>query len=71
MRLPSYSIAKSSFAGMALMWLGQQYGSVVYGQLIRSYVPEYVQGGDWEKVTFNNAADMATGNYISASPDSG
>jgi len=69
MRLPSYSIAKSSFAGLAMMWLGQQYRSAVYGQLIRSYVPQYVDGGDWTNVTFDNTADMATGNYISASSD--
>ncbi|MGB0047759.1 MAG: hypothetical protein WBP70_09950, partial [Terriglobales bacterium] len=66
MRLPSYSTAKSSFAGVAMMWLGQQYGSTVYGQLIRNYVPQYVDGGDWTNVTFDNASDMATGNYISA-----
>lgn len=66
MRLPSYSTAKSSFAGLAMMWLGQQYGSAVYGRLIRSYVPQYVNGGDWANVTFDNTADMATGNYISA-----
>src|SRR5450631_82376 len=69
MRLPSYSIAKSSFAGVAMMWLGQQYESAVYGQLIRSDVPQYTSGGDWTNVTFNNTADMATGNYISASLD--
>ncbi len=69
MRLPSYSIAKSLFAGLAMMWLGQQYGSAVYRQLIRKYVPQYVDGGDWTDVTFANTADMATGNYISASPD--
>ena len=66
MRLPSYSLAKSSFAGLAMMWLGQQYGSGVYGRLIRDYVPQYADGGDWTNVTFNNTADMATGNYISA-----
>jgi hypothetical protein len=67
MRLASYSLAKSSFAGLAMMWLGQQYGSSVYGRLIRDYVPQYADGGDWTNVTFDNAADMATGNYISAS----
>jgi hypothetical protein len=65
MRLPSFSIAKSAFAGLALMWLGQRYGSSVYGQLISSFVPQYVDGGDWTKVTFGNTSDMATGNYIS------
>jgi len=64
MRLPSYSLAKSAFAGVALMWLGQQYGSAVYSQLVRNHVPQYVNGGDWTNVTFNNASDMATGNYI-------
>lgn len=66
MRLPSYSLAKTSFAGVAMMWLGQQYGVSVYQELIRNYVPEYVDGGDWENVTFANTSDMATGNFLSA-----
>jgi hypothetical protein len=65
MRFASYSVAKSAFAGVALMWLGQQYGSSVYGELIRNYVPQYVDGGDWTNVTFANTSDMATGNYVS------
>src|SRR5580700_5817399 len=65
MRFASYSVAKSAFAGLALMWLGQQYGSSVYGELIRNYVPQYVDGGDWTNVTFANTSDMATGNYVS------
>jgi len=69
MRLPSYSIAKSTFAGLAMMLLGQQYKVAVYGQLIRSYVPQYADGGDWTNVTFNNTADMATGNYLSSGID--
>lgn len=52
-----------------MMLLGQQYGSAVYGQLIRNYLPQYSDGGDWANVTFNNTADMATGNYISATLD--
>ncbi len=68
MRLPSYSTAKSSFAGVATMWLGQQYGDKVYSQLIRDYVPQFTDGGDWTNVTFNDTSDMATGNYISAIP---
>ena len=66
MRLPSYSTAKALFAGVALMWLGQQYGIGIYAELIKDYVSEYVDGGDWSDVTFSDAADMATGNYISA-----
>src|SRR5580692_794086 len=65
MRFASYSVAKSAFAGLALMLLGQQYGSSVYGELIRNYVPQYVAGGDWTNVTFANTSDMATGNYVS------
>jgi hypothetical protein len=65
MRFASYSVAKSAFAGLALMWLGQRYGSSVYGELIRNHVAQYVHGGDWTNVTFANTSDMATGNYIS------
>jgi hypothetical protein len=66
MRLPSYSTAKSALNGLAMMRLGQLYGSGVYSQLIRNYVPEHVDGGDWTSVTFSNGSDMATGNYQSA-----
>lgn len=67
MRVPSYSTAKSVFNGIAMMRLGQLYGAGVYSQRIRDYVPEYTRGGNWEDVTFDNALDMATGNFISAS----
>ena len=63
MRLPSYSIAKSAFAGVALMRLGQLYGRSIYAELIRKYLPEYKDGGNWDTTTFNNVSDMATGNY--------
>src|SRR5208337_4290283 len=66
MRLPSYSTAKSAFASVAMMRLGQLYGSRVYSQRIRDFLPESKLGGDWSKVTFDNALDMATGNYVSA-----
>lgn len=66
MRLPSYSTAKSAFASVAMMRLGQLYGSRVYSQLIRDFLPESRLGGDWSKVTFDNTLDMATGNYVSA-----
>lgn len=65
MRLPSYSTAKSAFASLALMRLGQKYGPEVANLLIKDYVPEAAQSaGDWSKVTFNNTLDMATGNYL-------
>jgi hypothetical protein len=65
MRLPSYSIAKSIFNGVASMRLGRLYGAGVYSRLIKDYVPEYTHGGDWSTVTFDNGLDMATGNYLS------
>jgi hypothetical protein len=64
MRLPSYSTAKSAFAAVALMRLGQKYGTGVYDLLVKDYVPETDQSeGDWSAVTFKNALDMGTGNY--------
>jgi|ERR1039458_6021773 hypothetical protein len=64
MRLPSYSTAKSAFASVAMMRLGRLYGSGVYSQLIREFLPQYTQGGNWSKVSFDNTLNMATGNYI-------
>lgn len=66
LRLPSFSTAKSSFAGVVMMRLGVLYGPGVYQELIRNYLPEHVNGGDWGRVTFANTLDMATGNYVSA-----
>lgn len=64
MRAPSYSTAKSAFAGVALMRLGQKYGTGVYNLLVKNYVPEYTSSpGTWTDVTFNHTIDMATGNY--------
>jgi len=63
MRLPSYSIAKSVFAGVALMRLGELYGAGVYSELIKSFIPETSLGGKWDATTFNNTSDMATGNF--------
>jgi hypothetical protein len=62
LRAPSYSTAKTAFAGVALMRLGQKYGTGVYNLLIKDYVPEY-SVGNWNTVTFNHTIDMATGNY--------
>ena len=66
MRATSYSTAKSAFVSVALMRLAQKYGPEISEFLIKDYVPEYVDSpGDWETVTFNNAIDMSTGNYVS------
>jgi hypothetical protein len=64
LRLPSYSTAKSTFASVALMRLGQKYGVGVYDLLIKDYVPEAASAaGDWSAVTFGNTLDLSTGNY--------
>ena len=64
LRLPSFSTAKSAFAAVALMRLGQKYGTGVYNMLVKDYVPEAASAkGDWSAVTFSNALDMSTGNY--------
>jgi len=64
LRLPSYSTAKSAFAAVALMNLGQIYNTGIYDLLVKDYVPEYASAtSDWSAVTFRNALDMSTGNY--------
>jgi hypothetical protein len=64
MRLPSYSTAKSTMAGTAMLRLAQTHGSGVPHQLVRTWVPEYATAtGSWSTVTINHALDMATGNY--------
>ena len=65
MRLPSYSIAKSVFAGIALMRLGQLYGPGAYNLKIKDFVPPGPGEGNWEQTTFGNTSDMATGNFNS------
>ncbi len=65
MRWPSYSIAKSAFAETALSRLGQQFGSGVYSLLLKNYISQYTLGGTYTSTTFDNLADMASGNYNS------
>lgn len=67
MQATSYSTAKSAFVSIALLRLAQKYGAEVADLLIKDYVPEVAASpGDWERVTFNHALDMSTGNYVSA-----
>jgi CubicO group peptidase (beta-lactamase class C family) len=67
MRATSYSTAKSAFVSVALMRLAQKYDPKITELLIKDYVPEHTASpGDWERVTFNHAIDMSTGNYVSA-----
>lgn len=65
MDLPSYSLAKSIFAGEASMRLALLYPGVMR-QTIAHYVPACAAAGTWDNVTFADALDMATGHYLSA-----
>jgi CubicO group peptidase (beta-lactamase class C family) len=62
MRLPSFSLAKSALAGVALMYLGQKFGAGMYEEPIGRHLPQ-PYSEQWMDVTFNAAADMATGHY--------
>jgi hypothetical protein len=64
MDLPSYSMAKSIFAGSALMRLSLLYPGVAQ-ERIAAFVPECARAGTWSGVTFENALDMATARYNS------
>jgi hypothetical protein len=61
--LPSYSLAKSIFAGLAYMALEQEFPGI--GETpVSAYVPEC--GPErWADVSLKNLLDMATGNYES------
>lgn len=64
MLVPSYSLAKSMFASIALMRLSAQYGRFVPNLFIIDHVSEANGAtGVWNDVTFNHTIDMATGNY--------
>jgi hypothetical protein len=63
--LPSYSTAKSVFAGAAMMRLEKKYPGT-RSLLITSYVPA-CNTAAWNDVTLEDTLDMATGNYNSAS----
>ncbi len=65
LRVPSYSTAKSNFAGVALMRLEQKYGNA-FSQAVSGLIPECQASGNWSDVTLENALDMATGNYALA-----
>jgi hypothetical protein len=67
MRFPSFSTAKSAFAGMAFLRLGQKYGPEVGGLLLKDYLPELRDGATdypgWATVTIEHVLDMASGHY--------
>ncbi|MDT8320182.1 MAG: hypothetical protein RQ826_06595 [Xanthomonadales bacterium] len=61
--LPSYSTAKSLFAGIGLMRLQQMYPGSSRRTL--ASLIEACSGQKWRDVTIEDALDMATGNYDS------
>jgi hypothetical protein len=63
MILPSYSTAKSIFAGLAMFVLEQEYPSI-FQQKISDWVKE-CKDTRWQGVTFAHLLNMSTGNYQS------
>lgn len=62
--VPSYSLAKSVFAGLGLMRLELLYPGAAEAR-IATYVPECASQPAWQEVTFLQALDMTTGAYDS------
>ncbi|RKZ02789.1 hypothetical protein DRQ25_18315, partial [Candidatus Fermentibacteria bacterium] len=66
--LPSYSLAKSIFAGMAYMALEQEFPGAGES-LLSDYVTECGDMERWRDVSLQHLLDMSTGNYQSLEPD--
>ncbi len=64
--VPSYSTAKTVFAGAALMRLEKKYPGFM-NNTVAPRVPECAADGNWGDVTYGNVIDMGTGNYKLAS----
>lgn len=64
MDVPSYSTAKSVAGGYGLMRLEQKYAGTQRSLGIDEWVSECT-GSQWDAPTFEQALDMATGNYTS------
>ena len=65
--LPSYSTAKSIFAGIATMRLERQYPGTV--EMTIASLVEACDAKKWRDVTIEDALDMATGNFRSPAPN--
>jgi hypothetical protein len=59
--LPSYSTAKSIFAGIGLFYLVKTYPTI-FEEKVSDWVEE-CQGDTWRNVTFAHLLNMTTGNY--------
>lgn len=60
--LPSYSTAKSVFAGLALLRMELKHSGFL-DHSVADFVPACDSNGNWDDVTYGQAIDMATGNY--------
>jgi hypothetical protein len=61
---PSYSTAKSSFAGLAMMAAAQKYGAHVFDLKVIDLLPlewDRYGVGNWSQVTLRHTLEMATG----------
>ena len=61
MRHGVFSVTKSLGAAVALLRLAQKYGDEVFDLKIKDYVPVTAGHDGWERVTFGDALNMATG----------
>jgi hypothetical protein len=64
MRFGVWSVIKTACVAASLLRLAQVYGESVYDERLTEYVPATVDGplgAAWERVTFGNLLDMASG----------
>ena len=61
MRHGVFSVTKSLGAALALLRLAQKYGDGVFDLKIKDYVTVTAAHDGWERVTFGDALNMATG----------
>jgi Beta-lactamase len=61
MRHGVFSVTKSLGAAIALLRLAQKYGDEVFDLKIKDYVTVSAAHGGWDRVTFADALNMATG----------
>jgi hypothetical protein len=62
--LPSYSLAKSMFAALALMRLERLHPGTRL-ERVADHVPQCRGSGNWSDVSLENLLDMASGNFVS------
>ncbi|TYC50333.1 beta-lactamase family protein [Rhodobacterales bacterium] len=60
-RFGVWSVSKSAVAATALLAVAEKYGPEVFNAKIADYVPQAAGLAGWDKVTFGNALNMATG----------